>query len=544
MIIAPDQQAIVLNPSIKPESVLPYIATAKVLHYQGHELVVVPHGLDETRVLRNMGVEAPSPIGFYYDWPKLKGLHAPFLHQRETAGFATLFKRCYILNDIGTGKTGSALWAIDYLQSLRELVGFAEGCGLRKVLVVSPLSTLERVWADAVFETFPGRSATVLHGTAERRRKRFAEDHDVYIVNHDGFEIICDVTRDKKKRITGSKLMRDDIDLILIDELAVYRNAQTDRYRVLKRAIEPRHWVWGMSGAPTPEAPTDAWAQCRLITPETVPEYFTQFRNMTMQQLGPYRWVARKEATEIVFKAMQPAIRFNRDDCIDLPPCMTVEREAPLSTEQKHHFDQIMKVLYTEVQGQGIKAVNEGVKMLKLLQACAGAMYAEGLEEKQTLVLDAEPRLKLLEEIVEECGQKVIVFAPFTGVIDVLEKRLAKRWSVGKVYGGTAAGERNRIFGAFQSEASPHVLVAHPAAMSHGLTLTEASTIVWYAPITSNDVYTQANGRITRPGQKHNQFIVHLSATPFERKLYKRLEEKTKVQGALLEMVEQGQIAA
>ena len=64
MIISTDHRAIVLPPAARPDTILPVISTAKVLHYEGHDLVVVPHGLDEVRVLRNLGIEAPSPIGF------------------------------------------------------------------------------------------------------------------------------------------------------------------------------------------------------------------------------------------------------------------------------------------------------------------------------------------------------------------------------------------------------------------------------------------------------------------------------------------------
>lgn len=541
MLIATEHQAIIL-PNTDPAAMLAVIPTSKTLRFEGRDLTVVPHALDETRVLRNMGIEAPSPIAYYYGWPKFKGIHEPFSHQRETAAFSTLYKRCYILNDMGTGKTDSALWAADYLMSLIEHA--RQVSTIRKVLVCSPLSTIQRVWGDAVFQTFGHRSFAVLHGTAERRRKKFAEDHDIYIVNHHGLEIICDVKwemkKGKKRRITGAKFLRDDIDLVIIDELAVFRNAQTDLHRVLKYAIKPHHWVWGMTGTPTPEAPTDAYAQCKLVTPETVPDYFTTFRNMTMQQLGPYKWIPRKEATEVVFKAMQPAIRFKRDDCIDLPPCTSVERECELSPTQQHHFTDIMQRLFTEVEGSGIKAVNEGVKMIKLLQAACGVLYAEGEDGRKTIEIDPKPRIELLNEIIEEAGQKVIVFAPFTGVIQTLCGHLSKHWTCEKVYGGVSSAERSRIFGNFQSKPDPHVLIADAGCMAHGLTLTEANTIVWYAPIMSNDEYTQANARITRPGQVNHQYIVHMSATAFERRMYKRLMEKTKVQGVLLEMVEQG----
>jgi SNF2 family DNA or RNA helicase len=76
--------------------------------------------------------------------------------------------------------------------------------------------------------------------------------------------------------------------------------------------------------------------------------------------------------------------------------------------------------------------------------------------------------------------------------------------------------------------------------MSHGLTLTSASTIIWYAPVTSHDTYQQANARITRPGQKNTQFIVHLEGTEVERRIYKRLQSKEKMQGLLLDSVKDG----
>ncbi len=74
--------------------------------------------------------------------------------------------------------------------------------------------------------------------------------------------------------------------------------------------------------------------------------------------------------------------------------------------------------------------------------------------------------------------------------------------------------------------------------MSHGLTLTEANTIVWYSACNSNETYEQANARITRPGQKNNQFIIHLEGCFAERKVYERLKTKQSMQNLLLDLVE------
>jgi SNF2 family DNA or RNA helicase len=114
---------------------------------------------------------------------------------------------------------------------------------------------------------------------------------------------------------------------------------------------------------------------------------------------------------------------------------------------------------------------------------------------------------------------------------------LRKDFNVEVIHGGVKKDERDRIFAAFQKAKDPKVLVAQPAAMSHGLTLTAASTIVWYSCITSNETFEQANGRINRPGQKMNNFIICLEGTPVEKRIYARLRGKQKMQGALLDEI-------
>jgi SNF2 family DNA or RNA helicase len=74
--------------------------------------------------------------------------------------------------------------------------------------------------------------------------------------------------------------------------------------------------------------------------------------------------------------------------------------------------------------------------------------------------------------------------------------------------------------------------------MAHGLTLTSASSIVWYGPITSNETYTQANGRIDRIGKNRTSVVTHIEATDLERRMYDRLKNKQRLQGILLDMLE------
>lgn len=518
--VLPDERALVIETD--DPRVLATIPTAEPL---APGFVCMPHDVDTGIRLALLGIQAPSPIEHYYRWPRdTNRWPKPFSHQPITAGFMVSNPHAYVLNDMGTSKTGTACWAADYLMET--------GAGHRTV-VVAPLSTLERTWADTLFVHFTHRSFAVLHGSAERRRRLLAQPADFYIINHDGLAVIA-------KELA----QRPDIDIVIIDEVATYRNKSTGRWKVMEEFLyptkgQPKPWVWGMTGAPTPNSPEDAYGQCRLITPTTVPKFFGQFRAMVMDHQSNYVWTPRAESTKIVHQVMRPAIRFKRDECVDLPPTTYQTRDVELSAEQTKHMKELMRELMTEIEGMRISAVNEGVKMSKLLQIAGGCVYdVDGVPHE----IDTGSRMETLMEVIEEAGGKVIVFVPFTAMTAMIARELNKHWVAAVVTGDTPVKERNEIFMRFEDEKSDlEIIVAHPGTMSHGLTLVQGSVVVWWTGIDSNDTYTQACARITRPGQRRTTCIVNLSGSAAERKVYKRLVERQKFQGLLLDMVEKGE---
>lgn len=255
-----------------------------------------------------------------------------------------------------------------------------------------------------------------------------------------------------------------------------------------------------------------------------------------MTQVSTFRWVARKDAKDQVYEVMQPAVRFKRDDCVELPPVIYDTREAPLSKRQQEIYDEMMrhsKVAFTSGEAT---AANEGVLMSKLLQITTGFVYTK---DGRAVELDNTPRMEALVELIDEAEGKVIVFVDFIHASKMIAERLKKfGYAVEQVSGETPKTERDRIFTAFQSAVFPRVIVAHPKCMAHGLTLTEANVIIWFSPTSSLETYEQACARITRPGQTRKQLIMHLTGTAVESKLYKRLQQRASLQGALLEMFE------
>lgn len=523
MLVSKKHKALILKLR-DPKRVTTIIPTAREITADGVQYVAVPHKIEEVRVLRNIGFDAPSPISYHYAWP---GRFTPFNAQREAAAFMTLNPRAFNLSEMGTSKTLATLWAYDYLRS----VGHYD-----RVLVVAPLSTLERTWADEVFNHFPHLTWAVLHGSRERRLKLLAQDVDIYIINHDGLKV---------SGFVGALAHRPDINLVIVDEISqAARNAATDRFRDLRNICNCQHPrdVWGLTGTPIPNSPLDAWAQCRLVVPNNVPPYITKFKDQVMRQVSSYIWVPRDGSTDVVYAAMQPSIRFTRAEVVELPPTTYQARSVELTATQSKAYKEMMQKLVAEAENGQILAVNEAVKAQKLIQIACGVAYGADGED---VVLDAGPRLSLVRELVEEAGAKVIVFVPFVSVISMAADDLRTHGIQTEIiHGGVSKNERDRIFGEFQHGGDVRVIVAQPAAMSHGITLTAADTIIWYAPITSADTYLQANARIVRPGQKRNTLIVTIEGTPIERRYYERLTKKENVQGILLDMVQGGRSPA
>lgn len=478
----------------------------------GDGSVVLPHSLRETLLLRHIGINVPNPMLWYYDW---RG-GTPYKVQKTTCDLLTSNPRAYCLNDLGTGKTRSALWAWDWLYRNKD-------CG--KALVVCPISTMNFVWAREVFSAMPDRKVQVLYGSKAQRLERLKEEADVYVVNHDGLRTIAEELH-----------ARTDIDLLILDELAVYRN-NSDRSKLMRKFAQRFNWVWGMTGEPMPNAPTDVWSQGKIVTPNTVPKYFRTAQELLMTKCGQFKWAPKADAIDKAFHMMQPSVRFNLDDVVELPEVVYRTIDVELTPVQKKIYNLLVKEFKAMHEEKTVTAVNAAAAMNKLLQVSMGRVYTVNPE---FLELDSTPRKQTLLDLVDGAAQKVLVFVPFLHVADDLTKFLTDNGIEHTVVtGATEQSERDQKFHLFQNTTKYKVLLAHPQCLAHGITLTAASTIIWYGPTPSLEIYDQANARIRRIGQKNKQQVLHLQATPVERKIYSLLRTKQNAQNKLLEMLEE-----
>ena len=447
-----------------------------------------------------------------YEWPRPHGF-TPFDHQKTTSEFLVNNRKAFCFNEQGTGKTASVIWAVDYLMQLGLV---------KRVLVICPLSIMKSAWQQDLFKFAIHRTVSVAYGAAKKRKEIVNAGSEFVIINFDGVGIV-------KKEIVDGKF-----DLIVVDEASAYKNNKTERWKDLRDLTKVIKGLWMLTGTPAAQSPVDAYGLARLVNPTAVPPYVSHFKDQVMYKVSDFRWVPRPEAKHIVHKALQPAIRFKKKDCLDLPPVTFIDRDAPLTPQQLSYYKKLKQEMLIEADGEEISAVNAAVKINKLLQISGGAVYTDTGE---VLEFDVSSRLKVVHEVIDETSNKVLVFVPFTHTIELLEKYLTKHGVTSAVINGAVSvNRRTDIVTHFQNNEQPKVLIIQPQAASHGLTLTAADTIIWYAPCTSVETYLQANARIDRPGQVNPMTIVHLSGSPVEHRMYSMLRGNVANHNEIIEL--------
>lgn len=508
-----DQRAVLLSTS-RPDDILDNIKKSALLEeYQGKARVAIHWGQDEIERLSEIdhSFSVPSPIIRDYEWT---GKYEPFAHQKTTAGFLAANKKAFCFNEQGTGKTASVIWAADYLMKLGKV---------KRVLVLCPLSIMKSAWQQDLFTFGMHRTCSVAHGTAAQRKKILAANSEFVVLNFDGLAVIQE------------EIAAGGFDLIVVDEANAYKNAQTNRWKTLARLlkqINPRLWM--LTGTPAAQSPVDAYGLAKMVNPRGCPKNFTEFRANVLYKVTQFKWVPKPNSTSYVHRVLQPAIRFEKEDCLDLPDVTYTEREAPLTKQQQDYYKKLKQEMTFEADGERITAVNAATNLNKLLQISGGAVYSD---DKEVIEFDVASRIKVVLEAINETKNKVLLFVPFTHTIGILEATLTKaKITCGVINGKVSLSKRSELVDRFQRSKDPHVLIIQPQAASHGLTLTAADTIIWYAPVTSVETYLQANARIDRPGQKHPMTVIHIKGSPVEERLYGMLRNNITHHQKLIEL--------
>lgn len=512
-VIFPEQHVVVMqvnDPNMLRQ--IQYVPRVSAEIKDGVAYLAYPWTEETCRLLSNCGADMTDATPFLAaPHPLVEGKYNAMQHQLMTASFICIHPRCYVLSDPRTGKTGSLILAMDYLQRMRYVTG--------AFLIITTVTTIHGVWKDSIEGSLPGAKVVVVNG--KNREKALEEPADFYITNYDSVRISLNafLKAADEKRIGGC----------VIDELTHVGNPSSQRHKAIDKLVNGRalQYVIGVTGSPG-NNPDTVFGMGRMINRARLPvQTKTGWINLTTFQWGVERFQRslKAEAPQIMHDALQPAIRFNKKDIIDLPPVTTQNRECDLSKEQRDMREQFKAeaIAMTE-SGVTITAANGGVLYGKMLQVAQGfCMDNDGNPVK----LDCKDRVSTIVDCIEETDRKVLIF----GCYKFSNKQLAEAieqagYSCAIIDGDVPGIKRAEILKNFQETPDPKVIVAHPTTMAYGVEASAADTIIFNGPPPLGGfIYAQALERLSSAKQTASNInIIRIIASPEERRGFAQLD--------------------
>ena len=490
--------------------------------YNGGHLGSIRIHDDTLAMLRNINFNTDGMEPFYFDYkpPLIEGVHRPKDHQLISAAFMSSHKRCFNLSTPRTGKTGSAILAYDYLQRSGKSRG--------AILVISTVTSLIDTWESAVKSTLPDLRCNIIHGGTgtKDRLKKLRRGGDWLIINYDGVKMIASELKEYVKK--------GIITTIVVDELTHYGETETDLWGAANHVIngkDPVPYCCGMTGSPASQV-LAPFGMIKLINPVKVPCRF----KTTWQSMVTYKeaWMTehwqykeRDDAKDIIFNAMQPAVRFEKDIIYpDIPKPVPEEVRVELTMEQaKEYEDMRTNMMLMLKNGEIVNAANKAIMIQKIFQIALGTII---IKDDLVQQLTYGPRLEKMIELIKNATAKTVIFSQYIGVNTRTVKDLRKvGFTVERVDGRVTGKKRAEIFKRFREQAHPQVLVCHPKTTAFCVELAAADTMIFNGPPMSGGfIYEQAIERLASLKQTAEKInFIQLTATNEESKFFKGLTE-------------------
>lgn len=434
-------------------------------------------------------------------------------YQRQAVGFLKNNRHAGLFLDPGLGKTATVLSSLtpEHLPAL----------------VVAPKRVAENVWPEEGGKWRPDLHVIPAKGSKPKRLEALASDADVVSLGRDNLADAVDLTKFRT---------------LVIDESSGFKNRDTKRFKMAKKMVSapaPSYEnVWELTGTPSPNGYQDLWSQLYLLDRgkrlyPTITKYRTRYftpRYPLPNGIIPGYDIKPGAEHRINELISDICLSMTTDGRLELPEFTVnkVQLEMPPAARKAYkEFERDFVIDLDMLGGELHTASQAAVLSGKLSQVSSGALYhdeSDGWDELHHVKLDA------LQEIMEDNGgYPVLVFVRFKHEVarvksrfgslchTVAEKDWYDRWNRGEL----------------------PMLVAHPAAIGHGLNLQSGGhTIVWFTPDWSLELWEQANKRLHRSGQTHPVVAHVLCASRVDIACLERLESKTSVERALMHYLE------
>ncbi len=453
----------------------------------------------------------------------------PFLHQQAylqrfwDAPVAALFA------DMGTGKSFMLINNAAMLYDTGKING---------VLIVAPKGVYRNWYDTEIPKHLPEHVVyrMAIWSASPRKAEQQALD-DLFTVTEDLKILVMNVEAFSTPKGTAfaKRFLLVHNALMAVDESTTIKTPTSTRSKNTEKVGRGARFRRIMTGSPVTKSPLDLYQQCAFLSDGclNVSSYYVfqaRYAVTVERQLNTHSFkqiVGYRRLDELKEKLDRFAFRVKKEECLDLPDKLYVKREVDLTDEQVKAYNEMKTMALAQINGGLVSTVNALTQIMRLHQIVCGHVKMDD----GTVAELPNNRIKELLGLVEETDGKIIIWATYRHDIEAIKIALAKEYgmnTIGTYYGDTDADERKRVLEEFQKpDSDMRFFIGNPSTGGYGLTLTAASTMVYFSNSFDLEKRLQSEDRAHRIGQTKNvTYIDLISPGTVDEKIVKALRDK------------------
>lgn len=466
----------------------------------------------------------------------------PFDHQRRVLKDSWAAEHFALFLEMGTGKSKIAVDTMGLLFEAKQIDA---------ALIVAPKGVYDN-WVKAEIPThLPDRiDRRVLRWSPSTTKKYMEELEDfvtvkpeqrllkVFVMNVEAF------STDRGVQVAKAFVVHNPNNILIVDESTTIKNRKAQRTKALVKLRERTRFRRILTGSPITKSPMDLYAQCELLKDRCLGfssffSFQSRYANVQQRTMGHrsfHQIVGYRRLDELSETLDKFSVRVLKEDCLDLPPKIYLRRNVELTPEQDRLYTQMKKLALAKLDsGELSTTASVLTQIMRLQQICCGHFQPDDG--------DIQPiknnRISELMDVIEEVSGKAIIWATYTHDILLISETLKKAYGTDAVavyYGGTEQDERQQIVSQFQDPESPlRFFVGQPRTGGYGITLTAATTVIYYSNSYDLEIRLQSEDRAHRIGQQSKVTYIDLvSPDTIDEKILEALKSKIDIAGQVL----------
>ena len=462
----------------------------------------------------------------------------PYAHQREAFMLSAQKKVYALLMDMGTGKTKVCLDTIGHLFEKQE-IDFS--------IIVAPKGVIAN-WLGEIETHLPERIEREVVLWKPALTKKFRETLKELSTPSPGkmkFLLMNVESFSSKKGVGVAEYFIKNFKVFMaVDESTTIKNRQAKRTKSISKLGLGARYRRILTGSPVTRSPLDLYSQMNFLDEDILgfnSFYAFQGRFAVIQRrtMGAHSFnhiVGFRRLDELTEALDKHSFRVRKEDCLDLPDKVYMRREVELTKEQKKAYEQMKNFALARLQsGELSTTQNVLTQLLRLQQICCGNLT----DDAGVIHPLPSNRIDALLDICDEIQGKALIWATWTMDIRSIAEALRDRFSVQAVatlHGETPDSERQKVVETFQDRQSElRFIVGHPKTGGYGLTLTAATTVIYYSNSYDLELRIQSEDRAHRIGQTNKvTYIDLISPKTVDEKIVRALRNKINIADTIL----------